>query len=183
MAAQVLRRFNPNRPASEVYNHPLVKWLQDGVYFTGDKRPCKHLGPDIFEAVDPGNVPADVPTAKTLTEASLLQENAALRERLAALEKAMNPGPQPVGTAPMPVARPVDPAPHAAAPAAPATQSSSTAAPSTTNGAGLRAELEGMKTAQVKSIFAKKGGPAELAVGGGAQKRMIDWLVEHEAAA
>lgn len=45
----------------------------------------------------------------------------------------------------------------------------------------MRAQLMAMKAAQVKSVFVKAGGPADLTKGHGAVTRMVDWLVAKAA--
>lgn len=163
-------RFDPTRPYGEVFGHGLPKFYQNGEYFTGDGQALRCTGPDVYELLDPNARSGEAaPVAGnslaqgTGAGGSLERENAALRERIAALEARQGGGPILVGTAPIKTTS-VPPSP----PSPPAT---------------YREQLGQLKTAQVKSIFTKAGGPEELAKGGGAQARMIDWLIAREAAA
>jgi len=53
--------------------------------------------------------------------------------------------------------------------------------PPPANDSEERAQLAQFKVTQVKSIFIKSGGDPEMAKGGGAQGRMIDWLMAKAA--
>lgn len=159
------RRISLDRrkQASEVYNDPLVKWYQNGVYFTGDGRPCRNLPNGTFRLMTDEEqenelvrIAATAPAA--IDVEALARENAELRAKLA---QTSSPQPQPVGTAPMPQPETTDeePVPNDRLEA-----------------------LMAMPAAKVKSIFDKADGPAEIAKGAGAQRRMADWLIENTAA-
>jgi hypothetical protein len=161
--------FDPDRPYGEVYGTNTVRFYQDGIYFTGDKRPCRNIGPDQYEVMDGavapqpsarGQAQAEAASAVTQSDAELAAtraENEQLKARLAAFEVKAEGGPVMLGTA-----KPKDPAPQ-------------------TGGdpkAEQRTALEGMAYAKIKSIFLKAGGPEEM-TGQGGKPKMVDWLIEN----